>query len=83
MAKKKLGVFVLICTNEEHEIVSIDGYETNDSAIKAMGEAFDSQTQVYMDEGYSGLNIRRELGLRSATVGVGESDKYEWIIKEI
>ena len=83
MVKKKLGAFVLICTNENKDIVSCDGYKTKEEAERAMMKAFDTQTDSYMDEGYSCINIRRELGMRSATVGVGESDRYEWIIKEI
>ena len=83
MAKEKLGAFVLICTNENKEIVSCDGYKTKEEAQWAMMKAFDNQTDSYMDEGYSVINIRRELGLHSATVGVGETDRYEWLIKEI
>ena len=83
MAKEKLGAFVLICTNENKDIVSCDGYKTKEGAERAMMKAFDTQTDSYVNEGSSCINIRRELGMRSATVGVSESDRYEWIIKEI
>lgn len=83
MAKEKIGAFVLICTNENNEIVSCDGYKTEEAAQWAMMQEFESERNSLASEGYDDLNIRESLGLRSASVEVSDDNKYEWVIKEI
>ena len=83
MAKEKIGAFVVICTNEDKNIVSCDGYKTLEEAQSAMGQEWENERDDMIQSGWDDLSIDAELGLYSASLFASEQNNYEWTIREV
>ena len=83
MAKEKLGVFVVVCTNGDKNIVSCDGYKNLEEAQRAMAESWENEREDMKQSGGDDLSIDAEFGLFSASLFASEQNNYEWVIREV
>lgn len=78
-------IHILICVNEEGDVVAVSGYKSHDEAHSEMEAALFNEVKSAEAGGYSFADGNGEYEIKkySAYVSYGDENKYKWTISEI